>query len=139
MLIALHACDTATDDAIYQGIVSGAKIIICSPCCHKEIRRQIRTTEVMPAILKHGILEERQAEMVTDGLRALLMEACGYTTKVFEFISSDHTGKNLMITGVKKEGKVKQSEILGKIQEIKQFFGIKEQRLEKLLHEKGQI
>ena len=128
MLIALHACDTATDDAIFQGIISDAEIIVCSPCCHKEIRRQIHTVchpefisgshEIpipsagqndksknfnLGSILKHGILEERQAEIVTDGIRALLMEACGYETKVFEFISSDHTGKNLMITGVKKK------------------------------------
>lgn len=130
MLIALHACDTATDTAIAKGIKAGATIIIVAPCCHKQIRRQMHCSTDMQAILKYGILEERQAELITDGLRALLMEVHGYKTKVFEFVSTEHTPKNLMIVGIK--GK-KKPEALKKVESIKKEYGIGYHYLEKLL------
>src|SRR5690606_10954816 len=88
-VIALHACDTATDDAIYRGIAAGAGLIAVAPCCHKQIRRQMEAGEAdgrLDFLLRHGTFLEKQAEMVTDGLRALLLEAHGYRTKVFEFV-----------------------------------------------------
>ena len=85
---------------------------------------------MLTPILQHGILEERQAEIVTDGIRALLMEANGYQSKVFEFISTEHTPKNLMITG--KKGKPNKT-ALKQVQKIKDFFGIEQHYLEKLL------
>ena len=103
MLIALHACDTATDEAIYKGIHANATIIICAPCCHKQIRKQMEPDNALQSITKHGILLERQAEMVTDAIRALILEAFGYKTKVFDFISTEHTPKNVLIVGIKKE------------------------------------
>lgn len=130
MLIALHACDTATDLAIAKGILAKAEIIVVAPCCHKQIRKQMQVTNDFQSILKHGILEERQAELITDGIRALLMEAQGYKTKVFEFISTEHTSKNLMITGIK--GKPNE-EALEKVEAIKSQFGIDFHYLEKLL------
>ncbi len=130
MLIALHACDTATDLAIAKGILAKAEIIVVAPCCHKQIRKQMQVTNDFQSILKHGILEERQAELITDGIRALLMEAQGYKTKVFEFISTEHTSKNLMITGTK--GKLNE-EALDKVGAIKSQFGIDFHYLEKLL------
>jgi hypothetical protein len=135
MLIALHACDTATDEAIFKGISSGAKIIICAPCCHKQIRKQITPTNDLGAITKFGILEERQAELLTDGIRALILEAYGYKTKVFEFISTEHTPKNILIVGVKK-GKAQKAEesILAQIRNIKKFYNIEYHYLEKLMH-----
>lgn len=99
ILIALHACDIATDIAIAKGIHATAKLVICAPCCHKQIRQQMNCQTPLKDVLKHGILEERQAEMVTDGIRALMLEGHGYKSKVFEFISSEHTAKNLMIVG----------------------------------------
>jgi hypothetical protein len=84
----------------------------------------------MSAVLKHGILEERQAELITDGIRALLMEANGYKTKVFEFISTEHTSKNLMIVGTKAKAN---PDALQKIEAIKKEFGIGFHYLEKLL------
>ena len=87
ILIALHACDTATDDAIYKGIQANAELIICAPCCHKQIRKQMNCETHLESILQYGIHKERMAEMVTDTIRALLLEANGYQTKVFEFIS----------------------------------------------------
>jgi SAM-dependent methyltransferase len=131
--IALHACDTATDDAIFKGIKAQSSIIILSPCCHKQIRKQIRLDSVLKDILKHGILLERQAETITDGLRALLLEVSGYKTKVFEFISSEHTSKNMMIVGVKHEKTIDKAHILNQIKEIKALYGIRFHYLEALL------
>ncbi len=130
MLIALHACDIATDIALAKGIAAGASLIIVAPCCHKQIRKEMNTTSEMQSILRHGILEERQAELLTDGIRALLLEAHGYTTKVFEFISTEHTPKNVMIVGTKSNAN---PEAVQKIAAIKKQFGIKEHYLEKLL------
>lgn len=134
MLIALHACDTATDQAIYRGITSGAKVIICAPCCHKQIRKQLAPANDLKAITKFGILEERQAEIVTDTIRALILEAFGYKTKVFEFISTEHTAKNLLITAIKTETDttVKQK-TLEQIKNLKTMFGIEYHELEKLM------
>ena len=131
--IALHACDTATDDAIYKGIQSRSSLIILSPCCHKQIRKEVQVSGSLKSLLKFGILLERQSELVTDGLRALLLEWCGYDTKVFEFISSEHTSKNLMIVGVKHDRVVDQAQILKQIREIKSLYGIKFHYLEGLL------
>ncbi len=133
MVIALHACDTATDDAIYKGVVNGAQLIICAPCCHKELRKQLVVTGGANAFIGHGILAERQAEIVTDGLRALLMESAGYAAKVFEFISGEHTAKNLMIVGRKLAKPRDPAQFHAGIAAIKAHYGIKEQRLETLL------
>lgn len=137
MLIALHACDTATDDAIYQGIKNNAKFIVVAPCCHKQIRKQMTPQNVLNTITQHGILLERQAEMVTDTIRALLLEAHGYKTKVFDFISTEHTPKNVMIAAVKgKVDKVDKDEWLKKVAELKALFNIEFHCLEKLLQTK---
>lgn len=130
MLIALHACDIATDLAIAKGIKADAKVIVVAPCCHKQVRKQMQVSNAMQSVLQHGILEERQAELLTDGIRALLMEAHGYRTKVFEFISTEHTSKNLMITGIKSEPK---PAALEEVAAIKAQFGIVYHYLEKLL------
>ena len=134
MLIALHACDTATDDAIAKGIKAAAKFIICAPCCHKQIRRQMAPTNALQYITKHGILMERQAEMVTDTIRALMLEAHGYKTKVFDFIEEEDTPKNVLIVGTKSNfsQKIFDENIL-KIKELKTLFGIKEHYLETVI------
>ncbi len=131
ILIALHACDVATDIAIAKGIQSNAKLIVVAPCCHKQIRKQMHCNSELAPILQHGILEERQAELITDGIRALLMEAHGYKTKVFEFISTEHTSKNLMIVGELSNAKSKDA--LAQIETIKKSFGIERHYLEGLL------
>lgn len=132
MLIALHACDTATDDAIYKGIQANAKVIVAAPCCHKQIRKQMKPTNALSSVTRHGILLERQAEMVTDTIRALLLEAYGYKTKVFEFIGTEHTPKNVMIVGV-KSNHVAKEENIEKVKALKDMFNIQEHYLEKLL------
>ncbi|MBX8500781.1 class I SAM-dependent methyltransferase [Pseudomonas lijiangensis] len=137
VMIALHACDIATDYAIHMGIRSGASIIMCSPCCHKQIRLQIQSPTLLRPMLQYGLHMGQQAEMVTDSLRALLLEACGYETKVFEFISLEHTNKNKMILAVKRAEPVDPAQLLARIQELKTFYGITEHCLETLLQADG--
>jgi SAM-dependent methyltransferase len=135
MLIALHACDTATDEAIYRGIKAKAPVIVCAPCCHKQIRKQMKPDNILKEITRHGILEERQAEMLTDTLRALIMEAYGYKTRVFEFIATEHTPKNVLIAGVSKKTLTKPNQqIMERIHQLKAQFGIEQHHLEKLLN-----
>lgn len=133
ILIALHACNTATDDAIYKGIKANADLIVVAPCCHQEIRPQIVSPEMLSGILRHGIMLERTAETITDGLRSLLLEKSGYSTKLFEFIATEHTPKNNMLVGTRLENKEDVANVEAQIAEIKSFYGIKEQRLEVLL------
>ncbi|TCD03671.1 class I SAM-dependent methyltransferase [Pedobacter psychroterrae] len=143
LLIALHACDTATDDAIFKGIKASAKLIVVAPCCHKQIRREMEKHKVkneISVLTKYGIFMERQAEMVTDGIRALILEYFGYKTKIFEFISDAHTPKNVLVVGVKsadqdqsKNLETKKQEIKQKILETKTYFGIGYHHLERLL------
>ncbi|MDH4459981.1 MAG: SAM-dependent methyltransferase [Flectobacillus sp.] len=136
LLIALHACDTATDDAIYKGIKGDAKLIVVAPCCHKQIRRELEKTKVkneVSFLTKYGIFLERQAEMVTDGIRALILEYFGYKTNVFQFISDAHTPKNVLVVGIKgTTSPQRQAEIRAKIAETKAFFGIGYHHLERL-------
>ncbi len=136
ILIALHACDTATDDAIAKGIKAGAGLIVVAPCCHKQIRREVemhKTINNLDFLTKHGIFMERQCEMVTDGIRSLILEHFGYKTKVFEFISDAHTPKNVMIVGIKNANPDKNNQALEKIKAAKAFFGIETHYLEKLM------
>lgn len=139
VMIALHACDVATDYAIHSGIRAGAAIIMCSPCCHKQIRPQLLSPHPLRPILQHGIHLGQEAEMLTDGLRALLLEASGYATQVFEFISLEHTSKNKMILAVKRDQPGDTSEVWRQIEDIKSFYGIQEQCLETLLKQPSQI
>lgn len=132
ILVALHACDTATDEALFKGISLEAKAILVSPCCHKQIRKNMLSQKITQPITKFGILEERQAEILTDTIRALILEAYGYQTKVFEFISSEHTPKNLLITAVKKRKTFDPTKI-AEIEALKTLFGIKYHHLQRLL------
>ncbi|MBE8720494.1 class I SAM-dependent methyltransferase [Sphingobacterium pedocola] len=136
VLIALHACDTATDDAIFKGITNGADLIVVAPCCHKQVRRQlekVKATNDLDFMTQYGIFLERHAEMLTDGIRALILEYYGYQTKVLQFIADAHTPKNVMIVGVKKAINLKkQHEILAKLLATKAYFGMEYHYLERL-------
>lgn len=133
VLIALHACDTATDLALHRGIRAGAAILLCAPCCHKQIRPQMTAPEVLQPVLRHGVHLGQEAEMVTDSLRALLLESEGYQVGVSEFISLEHTDKNKMISAVKRGTGADRDRVLAKIEALKAFYGIREQELERLL------
>ena len=137
VMIALHACDIATDHAIHLGIRAGADIILCSPCCHKEVRPQLLNPHPLRPILQHGIHQAQEAEMLTDGLRAMLLDAAGYDTQVFEFISLEHTNKNKMILAVKRAQAASADAVVAQIRDIKAFYGIQAQCLEQLLRADG--
>lgn len=131
IVIALHACDTATDDAIVKALKAEAEMIILAPCCQKYLRKQFVSPAALKGIFKHGINEERMCVMLTDGLRALMLEYYGYDTKVFEFISTEHTARNTMISAVKKRPLDKEKLI--EIEAVKKEFTINDFYLDKIL------
>ncbi|MGQ8975107.1 class I SAM-dependent methyltransferase [Acinetobacter schindleri] len=134
VMIALHACDVATDFAIHTGIRLNAQIIMCAPCCHKELRPQLQAPKVLSPMLQFGIHAGQQAEMLTDAIRALLLKAYGYETKVFEFVALEHTSKNKMILAVKrKDDQEPDQDVLNQIQALKEMYGIQKHSLELLL------
>jgi hypothetical protein len=135
VMIALHACDIATDFAIHTGIRLGAKVIMCAPCCHKELRPQLRAPSVLAPMLDYGVHAGLQAEMLTDSLRALLLQAYGYQTKLLEFVSLEHTSKNKMILAtLQQQRQQPDPEILAQIAALKAFYGIEKHSLERLLN-----
>jgi Methyltransferase domain len=138
VVIALHACDTATDDALWYGITQRADSLVVAPCCHKQVRPQLdqvvakHPDHPYADILQHGIYRERLAETVTDTLRALLLELCGYQVQVFEFIGGEHTSKNVMITARKKPIPLldeQKNNLTIRIQSLAQLHGIRHQSL----------
>ena len=130
LLIALHACDTATDDALARGLAAGARLLVVSPCCQKELRPQLSAPPVLADALRHGIFQERQSEFVTDALRAQLLEWAGYKTKVFEFVSTEHTAKNLMISAIRtRPAGTPDDATAQRIRAFAAFYGVRTQRL----------
>lgn len=101
MVVTLHACDTATDYALYQAVKWQADVIMCVPCCQHEVNAQIKNTLLQP-LLKYGLLKERMSALITDGVRAELLEQMGYETQILEFIDMEHTPKNILIRAIRK-------------------------------------
>ena len=145
ILIALHACDTATDDALWFAIQNDADIIVTAPCCHHELRPQIdhHTTNhpdhPLSDVLRHAIYRERSTEIVTDAMRAILLEIAGYTTQVFEFVGGEHTSKNVMITATKMKRELDKEKWLAekrrRLVELAQLYGVKRQKLAMMMGE----
>lgn len=104
MVVTLHACDTATDYALAKAVKWGASVILSVPCCQHELNGQVKN-EVLAPVLKYGILKERFSAILTDGLRAQMLESAGYDTQILEFIDMEHTPKNLLIRAVKNPKK----------------------------------
>jgi len=139
VVLALHACDTATDDAIARAVNGGAKVLLCVPCCHHHLNAQLKPAgpaEVLRPLLRHGLLLQRSADLFTDALRAQLLRVAGYKTDVVEFVGSEHTPRNLMIRAVKSEP-AGEERFVREYQEFKQFLGV-EPYLEGLLSGGGQ-
>jgi Methyltransferase domain len=129
VVIALHACDTATDDAMAFGVNSGAQLILSAPCCQHEIAPQIRDTgEGLKGLIKYPLLKQRQADLVTDAARALLLEASGYKVKLIEFVSTEHTSKNILIAAV-KSATVDRSAARQQFRELQNAIGFSRQHL----------
>ncbi|RKJ04068.1 SAM-dependent methyltransferase [bacterium D16-54] len=120
MVVTLHACDTATDYALAKAVHWGAKVILSVPCCQHELNRQMKN-ELLKPVLQYGVIRERMAALYTDALRAELLEREGYRTQVLEFISMEHTPKNLLIRAV-KDGKRKENQ--EQIQRIQEFLQV---------------
>ncbi|MDF2511463.1 MAG: hypothetical protein K0S04_1329 [Herbinix sp.] len=110
MVVTLHACDTATDHALNKAVSWNAKVILSVPCCQHELNRQIKN-DILKPVLKHGIIKERMAALITDALRAEILEAQGYKVQLLEFIDIEHTPKNILIRAVKKDKVVKEDRL----------------------------
>lgn len=137
MVVTLHACDTATDYALVKAAGWNAKVILSVPCCQHEVNKQIKN-EMLAPILKYGILKERMSALITDGIRANLLEELGYDTQLLEFIDLEHTPKNILIRAVKSDkmrgksdGLAKTEQLLEQIQ-VEQTFHtlLKKERVE---------
>ena len=123
MVVSLHACDTATDFALYNAVSWGAKVILSVPCCQHELFPQIQN-ELWKPLLRHGILKERLAALTTDALRAELLDAAGYTTVVTEFIDMEHTPKNLMLRAEQRAGSSTNAQALANAQTLMQALQV---------------
>lgn len=125
MVVTLHACDTATDHAIARAIAWNAKVILSVPCCQHELNAQMECKELAP-VLKYGLLKERMAALLTDGIRANLMEIYGYDTQVLEFIDMSHTPKNILLRGVQSKGFRKKKTSLTDVENMMEMLHTKQ-------------
>lgn len=124
MVVTLHACDTATDFALAKAVNWGAEVILSVPCCQHELNRQI-SNDMLSPVMEYGILKERMAALLTDGLRAEMLKDMGYKVDILEFIDMEHTPKNLLIRGMKKSGADQKAEPSEHISACMEFFQAK--------------
>lgn len=126
IVLALHACDTATDDALSRAVAWGARYVLAAPCCHHDLQKQLRAGQPPAAyglLTRHGILRERFADVLTDALRASLMRQAGYRTEIIEFVPSDHTPRNTMLRAV-RTGAKPDAKIMEEYQALVQEWGV---------------
>lgn len=128
MIVTLHACDTATDAALVKAIAWNCDIILSVPCCQHEFFNKIKNDNLNP-MLKHGLIKERISSLVTDSLRSLFLETKGYKVQLMEFISMEHTPKNILIRAVKANKNTKSAEI--EYQEFKKIWNLSDLFIEK--------
>jgi SAM-dependent methyltransferase len=131
LLVSLHACDTATDEAIAAGVRFGAEAIVVAPCCHHELAGQMAAHD-KDALLRHGLLLGRQADLVTDALRAAALEMLGYRVDVMEFVSVEHTPKNVMLRAERSPSPARAERAAAEYLELRDRFGV-EPAIERLL------
>jgi SAM-dependent methyltransferase len=126
VVLALHACDTATDEALARAVGWAAPLLVAAPCCHHETAATLRagTAAGYASLLKHGILRERFADVLTDGLRALLLRLVGYRVDVVEFVSTEHTARNVAIRAV-RTGAPADPELVAEYRSITEEWGLR--------------
>lgn len=124
-LIALHACNDATDHAIRRGVEANAQLIVVAPCCHKDLRRALGSPEPIAPLLEHGLFKEHFSEWLTDGLRVLALEAAGYRVKVAEFVSPEHTPKNTLIAAIRGNTVAQRGEAMRRYESVKAWAGLR--------------
>lgn len=136
MVVTLHACDTATDFALAKAVAWGAEVILSVPCCQHELNRQI-SNDMLKPIMEYGILKERMAALLTDGLRAEMLKDMGYRVDILEFIDMEHTPKNLLIRAIKKNKADSKQVPSDAISSCMEFFGAKPTLEELLYHQEA--
>jgi SAM-dependent methyltransferase len=135
IVLALHACDTATDEALAQGVKWQSDMIFSAPCCHHHLQQQMNlqtSPSLFAPIMRHGALKERLGDIVTDSFRALILQIMGYRTNVAEFVSTEHTGKNLLLRSIRTTQPGNNQRAIQEYQALKDFWQV-EPYLEKLL------
>jgi len=126
IVLALHACDTATDEALAQGVKWQSRMILSAPCCHHHLQQQLARQPAPPqfkSMLRHGVLKERLGDILTDTFRSLILRIMGYRTDVVEFVSTEHTGKNLMIRAI-KSGRLGNPQAIQEYKDLKEFWHV---------------
>jgi SAM-dependent methyltransferase len=123
IVLALHACDTATDEALWQGVVGQAPLILCAPCCHHHLQQQLHAVAPLDPLLREGILKRRLGDLLTDTFRVLLLRILGYRTDIVEFVAPEHTDKNLLIRAVRR-GPLPDASARDEYLALKSFWGV---------------
>jgi hypothetical protein len=126
IVLALHACDTATDEALAQAVKWQSRMAFAAPCCHHHLQQQLGrhpAPSALRAVYRHGILRERLGDVLTDASRALLLQVMGYDAEVIQFVSAEHTDKNLMIRAV-RSGELGDSRAMREYQDLTRSFGV---------------
>ena len=135
-IVALHACDTATDDALFYGIKSKSKLIVCAPCCQNEVLKDLQKSEAdSRKFISHGLFLQKQADIITDNSRVMLLKSQGYQVDVIDFVASEHTPKNTLIAATRKS-KASQKHI-DEYEDYKKSFGFNGIKLEELMRTGG--
>lgn len=137
-IVALHACDTATDDALFYGVRSKSKLIVCAPCCQHEVLVDLQKSETENRqFISHGLFLQKQADLITDNARVMLLRSQGYQVDVIDFVSTEHTQKNTLITAIKKNKP--SPKYLEQYEAYKKAYGFGGIKLEMLMREAGLI
>ncbi|MFD2206994.1 class I SAM-dependent methyltransferase [Kiloniella antarctica] len=135
-IVALHACDTATDDALFYGIKSKSKLIVCAPCCQNEVLKDLQKSGTQSRkFISHGLFLQKQADIITDNSRVMLLRSQGYQVDVIDFVSTEHTQKNTLITATRKNKPSREYE--NEYENYKKSFGFNGIKLERLMRVEG--